>query len=112
MEMMAQTAGLLLGAESHFRDDVVFTKIDSARFGQIPGFGSGIEIEASPDGFRPEGGWFRGTVYSEGRPIAESRFLLMNVGRLLPEREVSVTFHKKFMQHYSIRDKVTDSASL
>lgn len=106
MEMMAQTGALVLGAEKDYRDDVVFAKIEHASFSVDFSAGEAIEIEAVPDNLRPEGAWFQGKISSKSGVIAESRFLLMNVGRLIPNHDRPVTFHDVFMQHFKIREKV------
>ena len=55
--MMAQTGGLLVGAESDYKNDVVFAKIEHATFSEVPVSGTPITIEACADGLAPEGGW-------------------------------------------------------
>lgn len=119
-EMMAQTAGLLLGAETHFQEDVVFIKIHQAQF--YPPFEAGrsLCVKAYADQIKPEGAWFEASVSLNGdsRGIAQARLLLMNIGRItahspegskeapLPEGEGPVTFHRNFMEHYRIHEKL------
>ena len=107
MEMMAQTGGILAGAETHYQQDYIFAKIEQAWFEASKWKpGEGIQIEVSCELIRPEGGWFDGTVRSESQPLlASSRFLLMNVGLLRPETGKPVTFSNNFMQHYQIAEK-------
>lgn len=107
MEMMAQTGGVLVGAESDFMQDLVFTKIDTADFpGPFPG-GEKIEISAASGESRPEGGWVDAEIVnSRGSQIARARFLLMAAGPLVPSARGSVTFHEAFMKHFKIREKV------
>ena len=106
MEMMAQTGGLLLGAETDFKEDVIFAKIERARF--YPGFSPGekIEIGATSENLRSEGAWFESIVEAQNGKVAESRFLLMNVGSLVPTLHRSVTFHETFMNYFHIREKI------
>ncbi len=106
IEMMAQTGGMLLGAESNFADDVVFTKIESADFDAGFNAGDPLEISARAEGLRPEGAWFDGEIRSAGGSAAHCRFMLMAVNRLVPGRTESVTFHPAFMNHFHIREKV------
>ena len=106
MEMMAQTGGLLLGAEKNFQEDIIFAKIETADFFD-PRPGEALEIEASSDSLRPEGGWVDAAVKTrEGRIVAQSRFLLMSVGRLQPGIPEPIVFHENFMKHFRIREKV------
>ncbi len=106
VEMMAQTGGLLLGAETNFEQDVVFTKIEEADFDEDLKAGESIEIEATSENLRPEGAWLDGEIRGARGKIAHARFLLMNVGRLVREVTKSVTFHDEFMNHFRVRDKV------
>ena len=106
IEMMAQTAGLLLGAESDFNDDLVFTKIENAEFHQLYAQGDEIIIEATSNQLKSEGAWFDAQVRCGNRRIASARFLLMNVGRLVQDSPSSITFHDAFMNYFSVRQKV------
>lgn len=106
MEMMAQTGALLLGAEKNFEDDVIFAKIEQARFDHGWKAGETIEIEATSENLRPEGAWLEASIQNQKRNVAQSRFLLMNVGRLIPNEKTPITFHRAFMEHFKIRDKV------
>ena len=40
IEMMAQTGGLLVGAESNYQKDLIFAKIESAAITKIPKIGT------------------------------------------------------------------------
>lgn len=107
MEMMAQTGALLLGAEKNFEEDVVFAKIEGASFESGWESGDLIQIEAASDNLRPEGAWFEASIRQmRGAKVAQGRFLLMNVGHLLPNQTKPVTFHEAFMNHFRVRDKV------
>ena len=107
VEMMAQTGGLLVGAESDYQKDVVFAKIESAVFTQIPNPGTSIKIEATCDGLAAEGGWIEGVITSAEGVIAKAKLLLMSVGRLIPEKPTPITFHDNFMNHFKVREKVS-----
>lgn len=107
MEMMAQTGALLLGAEKDFEEDVVFAKIERASFENGWRSGDSIEIEAASENLRPEGAWFEGSIRKmHGAVVARGKFLLMNVGHLLPNQTKPVTFHEAFMNHFRVREKV------
>ncbi len=107
MEMMAQTGGILAGAESDFRQDLVFTKIEKADFPGPFSRGEEIEVLASSEEARPEGGWIDAKILnSRGAQIAQARFLLISTGSLVPGVPGSVTFHEAFMEHFKIREKV------
>jgi len=107
MEMMAQTGGLLIGAESDFSNDIVFTKIEKATFSLPRSSGDEIMIVARSENLRPEGAWLDAQITgNSGEMIAQSRFLLMNVGKLRGEATTSITFHHAFMNHFNVRNKV------
>ncbi len=106
IEMMAQTGGLLLGAEKDYAEDIIFAKIDCADFQNSLCPGTPIEIEATSDCLRPEGAWFEGTIRSARGRIGGGRFLLMNVGHFRPGESRSITFHDRFMKHFQVRSKV------
>ncbi len=106
MEIMAQTGGLLLGAQKDFRKDIIFAKIETADFFD-PQPGEPLEIEATSENLRPEGSWMEAVIRtSGGRRVARSRFLLMSVGRLDPEVSEPIVFHEAFMNHFRVREKV------
>ena len=106
IEMMAQTGGLLVGAENDFQGNAVFAKIEEAKF--YPGFKTGepLEIEALAENLRSEGSWITASVRSSGRPVAEAKLMLANAGELVPGIQESVTFHPAFMEHFKVRDKI------
>ena len=106
IEMMAQTGALLVGLEKDFEEDLIFAKIESAVF--YPGFkpGESIHIEASADGLSSEGGWLEADIKTSRGLAAKARFLLMNVGHLVPGRKKSITFHDAFMEHFRIKEKI------
>ena len=71
VEMIAQAGAILLGAESQFESDVVFTKIEGVEFFGQPQAGKRLDIEAQTESLRAEGGWFRGRIFQEGEnPLA------------------------------------------
>lgn len=106
MEMMAQTGGLLLGAEKNFQDDIIFAKIETADFfGSRPG--EELRIEASSEALRPEGSWIDAVIETrDGKKAAQSRFLLISVGRLDPTVPRPIVFHEAFMKHFRIKEKI------
>lgn len=109
-EMMAQTSGLILGALHDFRIDLVFAKIDSAVFYRAIHSGTPVCIESRADELREEGGWFQAQASDSEGVFAEARLLLANAGRLNPHASgQSVTFHPHFMDHYQVRDKVSEA---
>ena len=112
LEMMAQTAGLIFGSLDDFQTDIVFAKVDKAQFYSIVPNTSLLFIHASAEEIRPEGGWFQIKVMAEQTLVAEARLLLANAGHLTPDSQTSVTFHKQFMTHYQIREKVNSAGML
>jgi 3-hydroxymyristoyl/3-hydroxydecanoyl-(acyl carrier protein) dehydratase len=111
IEMMVQTGSLLLGLESDFSQDVILTKIETAEF--FPGWrpGDTVHIESVCDQLRTEAAWLLGEVRGVKGPVSKSRFLLMNVGHFEPTRKDSITFHKRFMDHFNIRQKIVVSSA-
>ncbi|HXV27847.1 MAG TPA: hypothetical protein VD913_02670 [bacterium] len=106
IEMMAQTGALLLGAESDFKEDLVFAKIEKAAFATHFEKNQTLFIEAHSEALRTEGAWIEGSVNHEDSEIGRARFLLMNIGHLIPGKEEPVTFHHGFMDHFRIREKI------
>lgn len=106
LEMMAQTAGLALGAQNDFSSDVVFGKIEQAVFDLPLEPPALLEIEAGAAESRAEGAWFDAHVLVRGSRISSARLLLLNAGRLSPAAKSSVTFHESFLTHYRVREKV------
>lgn len=106
MEMMAQTGGLLFGAEKNFQEDIIFTKIEEADFFD-PRPGEELQIEASFAALRPEGSWIDAIIKApDGRIVAKSRFLLMEAGRLAPAAREPIVFHEAFMNHFQVLEKI------
>lgn len=103
IEMMAQAGAVLLGAESNYQDDIVFTKIEGVGFSGRPGNGKRLEIQVQPTGLRREGGWFQGQIFQDGNKIVEGRILLMNIGRLRPDKVGPITFPKRLIEAIEVR---------
>jgi hypothetical protein len=101
IELIAQAGAILLGAESGFQEDIVFIKIEGVEFLSRPEGGKRLEIEAESERLRREGGWFSGRVFQEGKKVLQGRILLMNVGRLRPQGEGSITFPKQLREAVS-----------
>lgn len=107
LEMMAQTGGLLFGAQTDFRDDIVFGKVELASFRGPFEASRPLEIRVSAEARCPEeAAWFNGRITSEGTLLAEGRFFLVNAGRLIPGREQSLTFPAAFLEHFKVRQKI------
>lgn len=106
LEMMAQTAGLLLGAESDYREDLIFAKIENLEFKPPFPPGEKVKIYASSSEMRPEGGWMNTSIQSLHGLVGQGRIFLMNARCLLPGHAEPVTFHEAFMNHFKVRDKV------
>ncbi len=106
VEMMAQTGGLLVGAESDYRKDLIFAKIENATMTCVPKPGTPIQIEAWSESLAPEGGWLEATITSAEGPVAQARLLLMAATGLSGRQTRSVTFHDAFMSHFKVREKV------
>ncbi len=106
MEMMAQTGGILLGAENEFKDNVVFAKIETSEFPN-PGLpGESIEITASCESIRAEGSWIEAKVYNSRAVFARARLMLVCAGALVPDQSHSITFHEAFMNHFKVLEKI------
>lgn len=107
LEMMAQTGGLLFGAQTDFRDDIVFGKVELASFKGPFKPSCPLEIRVAAEARCPEeAAWFNGRITSEGTLLAQGRFFLVNAGRLIPGREQSLTFPQAFLEHFQVRQKI------
>lgn len=106
IEMMAQTGGLLVGAESDYQKDLIFAKIENATITRIPEPGTLLQIEAGSESLGADGGWLEATITCDDGPVAQAKILLMAVSGLSPGKTKSVTFHEDFMNHFNIRGKV------
>ena len=106
VEMMAQTGGLLVGAESDYRKDLIFAKIENAIITTVPKSGTPLQIEAWSENLGSEGGWLEATITCAEGPVARAKFLLMAVEGLSTLQTKSVTFHDAFMKHFNVREKV------
>lgn len=98
VEMIAQAGAILLGAESSFQNDIVFTKIEEVQFLGQPESEKRLDIEVEPQSLRTEGGWFLGRVFQEGQKLLEGRVLLMNIGRLRPDGQGPITFPQQLIE--------------
>ena len=110
IEMMAQTGGLLVGAESDYKKDLIFAKIENATITSVPVAGTPLQIEAWSESLGAEGGWLEATITCAGGPVAQAKLLLMAVSGLSPEQTKSITFHDAFMNHFSVREKILPPA--
>lgn len=106
IEMMAQTGGVLLGAENEFKDNVVFAKIEACEFPERGEPGEAVEIVAVSNELKPEGSWIEGVVQNPRGIYAKARLMLVSAGKLVPEQIHSITFHKAFMEHFKVKEKV------
>ena len=106
IEMMAQTGGLLVGAESDYQRDLIFAKIENAVISNVPAAGTPIMIEAWSESLGAEGGWLEATITCNEGPVAKARLLLMAVTGLSGTHTKSVTFHDAFMDHFKVREKI------
>lgn len=98
VEFIAQAAAILLGVESHFEEDIIFTKIEGVQFFGRPEADRRLDIEVETENLRREGGWFFGRIFQDGEKIAEGRVLLMNIGRLRADGKGPVTFPQKLIE--------------
>ena len=109
IEMMAQTGGLLVGAESDYKKDLIFAKIENATITNVPKPGTPIQIEAWSESLGTEGGWLEATITCAEGLVASAKLLLMAVSGLSAEQTRSITFHDNFMNHFSVREKILPS---
>ncbi len=109
VEMMAQTGGLLVGAESDYQKDLIFAKIENATIASVPKAGTPIQIEAGSESLGADGGWLEATITCAQGPVAKARLLLMAVTGLSGTQKKSVTFHDAFMDYFKVREKILPS---
>lgn len=110
IEMMAQTGGLLVGAESDYQKDLIFAKIENAAILNVPKSGTLLQIESWSESPGAEGGWLEAAITCAEGPVARAKFLLMAVQGLSGEQAKSLTFHEAFMNHFNVREKITQSS--
>ncbi|MFZ5801885.1 MAG: hypothetical protein ACOY3K_02065 [Candidatus Omnitrophota bacterium] len=106
LEMMAQTGGVLLGAESDFKKNVMFAKIEQSHFQLVGHAGASLQIHAASEQLREEGAWIDAKVTHREQILAEARLMLAVVPDLVPGLEKCFTFHEAFMEHYDVRNKI------
>ena len=106
IEMMAQTGGLLVGAESDYQKDLIFAKIENATIANVPASGTPLQIEAWSESLGPDGGWLEATITCADGLVATAKLLLMAVSGLSSGQTKSITFHDAFMNHFSVREKI------
>ena len=106
IEMMAQTGGLLVGAESDYQKDLIFAKIENAIITKIPKSGTPLQIEAWSESLGAEGGWLEAAITCAEGLVARAKLLLMAVKGLSAEQTKSITFHKAFMDYFNVREKI------
>ena len=111
IEMMAQTGGLLVGAESDYQKDLIFAKIENATILSVPKSGTPLQIEAWSESLGTEGGWFEATITCAEGLVARAKLLLMAVGGLSAGQTKSITFHEAFMNHFNVREKIIPPAT-
>lgn len=106
IEMMAQTGGVLLGAENEFKDNVVFAKIETSDFPEQGEPGESVEVTAVSGELRAEGSWVDAVVQNSRAVFARARFMLVSAGNIVPGVTHSITFHDAFMNHFKVKEKV------
>jgi predicted hotdog family 3-hydroxylacyl-ACP dehydratase len=106
IEMMAQTGGLLVGAESNYQKDLIFAKIENATITKIPKSGTPLRIEAWSESLGADGGWLEATITCAEGLVARAKLLLIAVEGLSAEQTKSITFHEAFMDHFNVREKI------
>ncbi len=106
LEMMAQTGGLLAGAENDYKEDTIFAKIESSEFPVQGRPGEPLEIIATLETWRPEACRVEAVVQNQRGIFAKARFMLAQAGKLVPGSAESITFHQGFMSHFKVREKV------
>ncbi|MEI7750933.1 MAG: hypothetical protein WCJ71_02480 [Candidatus Omnitrophota bacterium] len=111
IEMMAQTGGLLVGAESDYQKDLIFAKIESATIASVPKPGTPLQIEAWSESLGAEGGWLEATITCAEGLVASAKLLLMAVSGLSANQTKSITFHDAFMNHFNVREKILPSSA-
>jgi 3-hydroxyacyl-[acyl-carrier-protein] dehydratase len=90
IEAMAQTAGILVGQASDFREKVVLAKINRAVFFDYVTPGDSLRIEARIDTIAPEAAGTSGRITCAERPIAEIDLMFSHLdhnlaGKKFPE---------------------------
>ncbi|HCM42902.1 MAG TPA: hypothetical protein DIS66_06305 [Candidatus Omnitrophica bacterium] len=106
LEMMAQTGGLVIGAQHDFAGNVVFAKVESAEFSSLGAPTSGLIVEAfAREGVGEQGSWIEAHILAEETKVASAKLFLIDAGDL-DGSNISVTFHPEFLEYYQVRQKI------
>jgi 3-hydroxyacyl-[acyl-carrier-protein] dehydratase len=100
IEGMAQTAGILVGDASAFREKVILAKIRLARFDDYAGPGDQLAYDASIESFDEAGANISGIVERNGQPIGAIDLMFSHADQAsedlaLPEH--NFVFNEQFM---------------
>lgn len=112
LEMMAQTAGLVVGSVRDFSGNVVFAKVENAEFFESKSGNQKTEllIEAvAPDGVGEQGSWIDAQVNLGAEKIASAKLFLIDAGDLNGTGK-SLTFHAEFLKYYQVREKMSSGS--
>ncbi len=102
LEMMAQTGGLVIGAQHDF------AKVESADFAsrEPRATNHDLMIEAfAREGVGEQGSWIEAHVLAGEIKIAAAKLFLIDAGDL-DGSNISVTFHPEFLEYYQVRQKI------
>ncbi len=81
LEGLAQTGGILVGEANQFREKVVLAKLPMAKFYRDALAGEQLTYHVEVVDLRPEGAVVRGTVTSNGEPIADAEIFFAHLDR-------------------------------
>jgi 3-hydroxyacyl-[acyl-carrier-protein] dehydratase len=89
IEALAQTAGILVGVTSDFKQKVILGKVAKAAFPSLALPGDRLSLEATLADVRDEGATAKCRASVEGRTVAEVELMFVNLDSFLSEEEAA-----------------------
>ena len=114
IEGMAQTAGVLVGQASDFREKVILAKIGRAKFHRLVVPGDQIVYHAEViDAIRPEGASIRGTITCGNDTVAEIELMFVHLDQSMAGEDFgreNFVFSAEFVTLLRMRTLASDFA--
>lgn len=104
IEMMAQVAGVLVGATTDFAKEVIIAKVTQAGFPRPVTPPAHLVIEGELEATHEHDAVTRGRITSDGELVAEATIFFGLLDRLGDHSDGPVVFSREFMESFSIRE--------
>ena len=115
IEGMAQTAGVLVGQVSDFREKVILAKIGKAVFHRLVRPGDQIVYHAEVvDEIRPEGASIQGTITCDGDKVADIEMMFVHLDQNMSGEDFggkNFVFSEDFVKLLRMRELARQFAS-